>query len=358
MLIGDPPVLSMIVLSTTFSELILVDSRCGYRNPICPRYCDNDALSKAYCSSDCQSGYLPYHRVTYCSQADELKDSLGVWHEYSSENSTTSTTTNIEWIGKQLGYETLRGRVVYDQIKIPSNMVNTTDISTNEFILSNALMIDGFALDARILGYFQGIAGLAMGEKNFVLQAFNQRVIPAAIITIVLPSTIGFVKFGAYEEEVCEEWTHHPVLNNMWGLTVDSLKFLNFTSTTTRIQIDNTLEIVYVPNEIVDDLVSRGLLSIDDPTELIMKYTVDCSLDLDLCFELTGQQFCIQSKHLKTYIFSTLCSANIRPVRDYWNGHRYTTEPTFLIGVPFFRDYCVAYNYENNQIGLAANKLN
>ncbi|KAI6223416.1 Eukaryotic aspartyl protease [Aphelenchoides besseyi] len=336
--IGTPKQVQMIMPTVVTDVLMIVDVNCGKNlNSECPEYCYDILLQDIFCRADCQ-------------EARDFGDCRKHLHwdvpRYDPANSTTFEQLTEPWTD-HVGYETTQfGLFVRDDV-----LFRVSDFSSKSPLeMKSFKFVDGLLLDPRMLST-NALLGLAPGQFNFVMLLYEQKKITSPVISILWSSEKMLI--GEYEQSECTNWTRRKVASPNWVLEFDSIKLNDKPSNSTVYvaTFDFSAPSIYIPNEDFDQLIADKVIESYESR----LYKIACNATLDLQFVINGKRFFVPSSILIIqHPMSSLCFPRLLPVsRWYLKPRLYNDEPNWILGRTFLKQFCVGYDYEAKELGIA-----
>ncbi|KAI6220793.1 hypothetical protein M3Y95_01033900 [Aphelenchoides besseyi] len=323
-------------VSLTTDVIFIVSAHCGELNTLeCPRYCYDPSLSKMYCRAEC----LEIDEIEWCNKpvyTHYLK-----YFDYF--NSSTFELTDRFWMNTLENRLSQIGQWARETISFPPlDFTNSLPLELDKW-----KMINGMSVDPKLIYKVSAILGLAPGKSNFVHLLFEQNRIPNPVISI----TNDRMTIGDYNQQVCSHWRHWKAEGSNWILRFDSVQFYNQTmNTNVLVTFDMTTYNMFIPDELFDGLVESGIIL----GRSVEHYYIPCKTILELTLTRDGHQFLIPSSRLIRPLGYKICYTQIAPFRKWQNArHLYDDEPNWILNADLLNDFCIAFNYETNEIGIA-----
>lgn len=158
----------------------------------------------------------------------------------------------------------------------------------------------------------------------------------------------GLVTYGALDNVSCaKDWSFVPAREDgfgYWEITVDGISF-DSTANTSKgwVVMDTGDPRMNIPSEVLSAIIAAGKAEQEPDTG---SYIVDCDADLpDLVLTIAGKEYAIPSKE---YILDI----KYKPGKCVLNVDD-DIDTGFMIGDPFYRTFCTAYDYDKKKVGFA-----
>ncbi|KAI6220711.1 hypothetical protein M3Y95_01025100 [Aphelenchoides besseyi] len=337
MYIGTPAQHIHVYPSLTTDVIFMVSANCGELNTLkCPRYCYDPTLSELYCSALCQK----LDDFEWCYKAKYETD-----HMFNSTNSSTSHFNGDFWRDNLQYHSNQIGPLALETMRFEP----AVDANSATLYLEDWSFVNGMILDSQLILDFQGFLGLAPGKSNLIQLLYEQNRIPKPVASVVYWQSQ--IKVGDYNRENCFNWWHTKAAESKWIVKLDSVVFLNQTQNTNVLMtFDLPNELTYIPDDLFDEMVESGIIL----GRSLAGYDIRCDVNIDLKLTINNHELFIPSFRFVTFLSAHSCSTYIVPLREWYSGARlYVDEPNWILGWALLEDYCLAYNYENNEIGFA-----
>jgi hypothetical protein len=198
----------------------------------------------------------------------------------------------------------------------------------------------------------EAIIGLKPGPYNVFMNAYNEGLIDAPIVSIsplLLESLIGGLNTWN-----CSNWVHYDQ-QIPWTLTTTSIELLNIKQENAVVALDVESIYIHVPNDLFDPLLHSGTIKIINRFGT-PHYMMLCNM--------TAAHFTV---HLPNQTISLdvmkpaeddsgFCYIVLLPYREYGFRHAitsgYSNQPTFVLGYAFIKHVCLCYNFAENRLGV------
>ncbi|KAI6198549.1 Peptidase A1 domain-containing protein [Aphelenchoides besseyi] len=353
MYIGTPTQHVYVYPSLTTDIIFMISANCGELNTLeCPRYCYDPTLSKLYCSAVCQN----LEDFEWCNKV--MYDTR---HKFNSTNSSTFHFNGNFWRGNLQYYSDQIGQLARETMRFkPAVSANTISLDLKDWSFVNGMILDSqFVLKennnndiCRLILNFRGFLGLAPGESNLVQLLYEQNRIPKPVASVVYWQSQ--IKVGDYNEENCFNWWHTKAEKSKWMVRLDSLMFFNQTrNANVLMTFDLANSYTYIPDDLFDEIVESGVIF----GRSFNTYDIRCDVNFNLKLTINNHELFIPSFRFVTFISVNSCYTSIFPLRESHSGAQfYVDEPSWILGWALLEDYCLAYNYENNEIGFAVSE--
>ncbi|KAI6211057.1 hypothetical protein M3Y96_00392900 [Aphelenchoides besseyi] len=353
--VGTPEQRLLSKLSWEISEMILVDINCGVHSE-CAAFCKDTFFASAYCSQACQPIHYASESLTKCEYSSywDVYHNIRNFDKFYPMNSSSIEFRQTKWSKWISGFAPFYGQIVRDQLSIQTNP-NSDGKSTSELSVQLE-MIDTLLVVSNFMLLTTSVIGLAPGKENIVSQMYANDVIPQPVVSIyAVNEDNGALTFGAYNQQNCTHWTHHKTVGNRWILNVNNIEVNGFQyAVKSKVLFSLHTEYIYMPSNYLDFLVqSNVLIKWNDEGELTSQYVYNCNQHLELNTMIDGQPIRLDERILKFYpINESLCNAQIQAITVIRPKKRYLYDVDFVFGSPFAYKYCVAFDYQLNNVGL------
>ncbi|KAI6222578.1 hypothetical protein M3Y95_00908300 [Aphelenchoides besseyi] len=353
--VGTPEQRLLGMFSLEVSETLLVDINCGVHME-CASYCTDAFFASAYCQTNCQPGNFASESLTRCeSFFYNVYKNLLNYDKFYPMNSSSIEFSQTEWSKWISGFAPFYGRIVRDQLSIPTN--STSDDESTFELSVQIEMIDTLLVDSNFMIETTSVIGLAPGERNIVTQMYANGVIPKPIVSMdgVDNDKNNTVTFGAYDLQNCHRWTQHKNVGNRWILDVNNLEINGFQyAVRSKVLLSLYRDYIYIPSDYLDFLVQSKVLIKWDDDGPFSSYRYNCNQQLELNTMIDGQPISLDKQILGSYsINDSLCNTQIYSLTILTPEKRYIQEVDFVFGAPFVQKYCIAFDYQSNTVGLA-----
>ncbi|KAI6216826.1 hypothetical protein M3Y95_01255300 [Aphelenchoides besseyi] len=338
--IGTPIQPISLHIDLTTDVLFVLSANCGEVNTLrCPRLCYSNDYAEMYCSLECQR----LDDVEWC------KKPIYTLLRFDSTNSSSYNSTN------EFRKENLRnhfaqiGQLAHETIAFTPLNDGTASLELKDWLFVNGMILDSDL----IINSAGGVLGLLPGKSNLIQLLYKQRRILKPVVSILL--LLPRITIGDYNQEYCSNWWNRDAVEANWILSFDSAAFLNqtwnsnvYVTVTFDLQHDTT----FIPDETFDELLDSEVII----QVLNSYYPTSCAVNFDLKFTVDNRELLVPSSNfvVKPFFDIDQCLVKLSPLRDWYSSPRlYANEPNWVLGFPFMQLFCIAFNYETNQIGIA-----
>ncbi|CAD5225501.1 unnamed protein product [Bursaphelenchus xylophilus] len=322
--------------SLTTSEISISDAECNNTYGKCAKYCNLPTFCSLYCSPMCciMDTYVTMRCVTLYNKYLHNSSKLNILNDY--------------W--KSADGQSL-GVWAEDQIFFKDSARKTMDLGTLKIALNvyTSVLNAEWAISMTRVGLARDSA-----SKNFVNALKESGYINYALFTIVFSheNRRCALMFGDYKREDCKnELAEFKAAGDReWILDAIGVRFLDYESRRQyRLLLTEGISI-YMPRHVLLSFINAGALTFKQ-SDHSNTYTVNLTT-----FDINQRQFFALSNSFALNV--TLRTINVADkIRDL-QIHANALDPNpdnveWAAGEPFFREYCVSFDYELNTVGFS-----
>ncbi|KAI6233170.1 hypothetical protein M3Y99_00942800 [Aphelenchoides fujianensis] len=190
--------------------------------------------------------------------------------------------------------------------------------------------------------YLSGFLGLAPGERNLVVQAFKQGLIPALIVAHSPTYDGATLYFGGLSSDApCTDWARFQTFENKWMTRVEKMELFGLTYVNpfvhfTDERVDDHR--VFLSDEILQRALKAGVLVVDSEDEDL--YRVNCSREVTARVTADDQTFVFPITSFKEAKSTCLLYIGRISFFGAWNkGIAYTNTPTVILPLTGWSDH-------------------
>ncbi|KAI6235583.1 hypothetical protein M3Y95_00066800 [Aphelenchoides besseyi] len=284
---------------------------------------------------------------------------------YETSQSSTSTDKKVDCIIDlgAAGYET--GSVIVDVVTLNGVKIPTFTAcnvhGANLKVANFSLPVDGiFALGLNSNGTDTTIKPLLFQFKNLEYTIyFNKK----ASYSNQLQKNVGELTLGGKDTKNCRsDYTHFPLFKphtDLWDVRTVSVVFnkrryyLKQQSGLTRFAIfEQTSDFIMVNDNILKAIYKY--YNVKDAKNR----SVNCNRAKNgpsIFFRVSGHVYAIKSTDYVTGFHTGKCDLRVAPL-SYFANNSEKNPSDFVLGIPFFKSYCVNFNLAKSTVGFAHRK--
>ncbi|KAI6219420.1 hypothetical protein M3Y95_01109300 [Aphelenchoides besseyi] len=311
--------------------VVNVCANCGRPPRDCPIYCANPLIARVYCTSRCQTFIEDVGSSSCVSRQNEvLEITITNWHDYFEQLSSNHYTRDVVRLVDA-------NKKITEMKMDRKNMINllskTTQKSSNEDL-------------------FQ--------PRNFIQRAYGEKLISYPVASFVLePTNMVVMTIGDLNSNNCDEWMFeftsklNPRLIEADYFRVGSLEL------PTKIVVSPTVNELFgtktkVPQPVLDYLLAINVIwrpTTDSANE--HEYGIECASKIVLEFSLNDLKFTIPLVELVDRNTKDECRVELTAVPRA----RYDDDANWIFGIKFLRNFCFAFDYSTDQIGISKRRI-